>query len=551
VPAAVVVAGVLQVVWATSMATGGGDLAAQDAWALFARVHPGSAYDLWWYGGMHPVSYSVLSPYVMAWVGVRTTMVVVSTATAGVLAWLLERSGRVRHPVVPALYAAVALFANSVSGRVTFAMGVLGAVVAVSLLLVDRPDSTRRVTWPRVGAALAGAMATAMSPVAGLFLGLMAAATWLRGRRAQALFVGVPPVVVVLGSAALFPFAGQQPMRWISAILPLIMAGTVFALVPTSWRTARVVAVVYAAAVLYAWWVPSPIGTNVVRLPLLFGGVVLLAALTSDAGRTSWWAARDRWVPARLLLVLAIITVTIWQGAVAGLDAFHSRAPESGQSALPSLVAQLRARDADLGRVEVVPTRSHAEAAALAPHVNLARGWNRQADADRNPIFYRQRPLTSRAYHAWLRRWAVGYVVLSSAAADPAAVEEQELVASHPPYLRQVWSAGGWTLFRVQDSRPLVEPPARVSAFDAATVTVRTPGPGNFTVRVPYSPWLALVDADGRALADDPAGACLSPQSTEQPEPQSRPEWLVLHAPAAGTYRISAPYTLPRGSACL
>src|SRR4051812_21912939 len=86
---AVVVSAALQAVWLRFLATSGGDLAAQDAWAGFARAHPGSAYNLAWYGGMHPVSYSVISPFVMAGLGVRTTMVVTSTAAAALLAWLL------------------------------------------------------------------------------------------------------------------------------------------------------------------------------------------------------------------------------------------------------------------------------------------------------------------------------------------------------------------------------------------------------------------------------------------------------------------------------
>lgn len=49
------------------------------------------------------------------------------------------------------------------------------------------------------------------------------------------------------------------------------------------------------------------------------------------------------------------------------------------------LVNQLQEAGAEKGRVEVVPARSHREASALAPYVNLARGWNRQADMERNP----------------------------------------------------------------------------------------------------------------------------------------------------------------------
>jgi hypothetical protein len=43
---------------------------------------------------------------------------------------------------------------------------------------------------------------------------------------------------------------------------------------------------------------------------------------------------------------------------------------------------------------------------------------------------------------------------------------------------------------------------------------------------------------------------CLSP--AEQPQQPGQPVdvWTVLRAPHAGTYRIAAPYKLPRGTAC-
>ncbi|MBI0384126.1 MFS transporter, partial [Streptomyces albiflaviniger] len=68
--AALAAAALLHLVWVALLANSGGDLAAQDAWAEFALQHPDLAYNLAWYGGMHPVSYSVISPYLMAVLGV-------------------------------------------------------------------------------------------------------------------------------------------------------------------------------------------------------------------------------------------------------------------------------------------------------------------------------------------------------------------------------------------------------------------------------------------------------------------------------------------------
>src|SRR4249919_3574042 len=81
----------LHLVWLRFLAGTGGDLAAQDAWTGFALAHPTSAYDFAWYGGMHPASYSLISPYVMSALGVRATMVVVGTVSAVLVMVILRR----------------------------------------------------------------------------------------------------------------------------------------------------------------------------------------------------------------------------------------------------------------------------------------------------------------------------------------------------------------------------------------------------------------------------------------------------------------------------
>ncbi|MGH3485391.1 MAG: MFS transporter [Nocardioidaceae bacterium] len=565
VPAAMMAAASLHLLWVVLLANSGGDLAAQDAWAAFAREHPESAYNLAWYGGLHPVSYSVLAPYLMAALGVRTTMVLAGTVSAGLLALLLVKSNRLQRPLVPALYGAFALAGNAVSGRATFGLGMMFGLAGLAVIFAWpdrwRLDSVWSRTARGVAAGVLTALATASSPVAGLFLGIAAAAMWLTGRRAAAYTIGLPPVAVVFLSSWLFPFSGEQPMDTVSLILPCLAGVFVTVLAPRSWRLVRIGSGLYVAATLLAWLIPSPIGTNMTRLGLLFGGVVLIAVACRKPKQGPPALAQllgaDR---ATKILILAITTLSIWQVAFAVNDAVHSKPTESWTAQLEPLVRQLESRDAELGRVEVVPARSHREASALAPYVNLARGWNRQADAELNPIFYDDDLLNPASYRTWLDRWAVRYVVLPTGPPDYAADEEAALVAGGLPYLRDVWADPYWRLYEVVEPTPLAEPPAEVISFDANELVLSVSSPGAVLVRIPYSPWLSLVDSQGDALEapeSDASGVtpvnangCLSELEQTTGAGQPEDEWTLLHAPATGIYRIAAPYKLPRGTTC-
>lgn len=560
-------AAVLHVLWWALIANSGGDIAAQDAWAEFARAHPGSAYNLAWYGGVHPVSYSVLSPYLMAAIGVRTTMMLAGTASAGLLAFLLVRSNAVRRPLWPALYGAFAFAGNAVSGRVTFGLGTMFGLAAVAVIFAW-PESWRGTDswhrWPR--AALAGtlaALATASSPVAGLFLGVVAASLWLQHRRRPAAYaLGLPPVAVVALSAWLFPFSGEQQMRIGSTILPIAIGLSCLVLAPMAWRTVRIGAGLYVLGVVAVWLIPSQIGTNVTRLGLVFGGVLLVAIAAETLSSSSAVPLRRRVLATRtsVALVLAILTASIWQVSVAVADAVHTRPTESWAVDLDPLLHELDLRDANRARVEVVPARSHRESSALAPYVNLARGWNRQADTERNPIFYEPDLLDAQSYRAWLDRWAVHYVVLPTGQPDAAALAEADLVSGGLGYLHLVWSDSSFQLYEVASPTPLAEPPVEVLRFDATGVVLRVPEAGAFLVRIPDSPWLSLIDVDGAPVPAPSAPApdqspvntdgCLTPVEEPAGPDESPDTWTVLHAPHPGTYRIAAPYALPRGTAC-
>ncbi|MFJ4683959.1 MFS transporter [Streptomyces sp. NPDC088789] len=551
---AAVVSGVLHVVWFFTFANSGGDLAAQDAWAEFAGRHPDSAYNLAWYGGMHPVSYSAVSPYLMSVLGVRTTMMIVGTVSAGLLALILQRVKAVPDPLWASLAGVFALLCNAVSGRVTFGLGMLFGLGAIAVVFCW-PHQWRYKRWAKaLCAAPLAALATLSSPVAGLFVGLVAAALFLQKRRPGAWALGLAPSAVVAVSAWLFPFSGTQPMSFGSAALPLTYAVLVYLLVPPAWKTVRITSAVYALAVLLVWLVSSQIGSNITRLPMLFAGVALVAALPFTVPRSRKWYAT----------VVAAVGFFGWIGYKSVDDVVNTTPAASWARELAPLVNELQEVGADKGRVEVVPARSHREASALAPYVNLARGWNRQADMERNRLFYDD-TLNSANYHEWLKRWAVHFVVLPKDKPDgDGGRRERELVQRGLPYLTQIWGDANWQLFAVTDPTPLADPPATVEQAGQEGWTIQVSRPGEVLIRIPYSPWLGLVDAEGKgvespketeASKDRPEGTPKSYDNEngclmEAAEDAEGDKWTVLLAPEAGTYRLGAPYQLPRGTPC-
>ncbi|MEU6482637.1 MFS transporter [Streptomyces sp. NPDC046887] len=547
-------AALTHVLWFLVFANSGGDLAAQDAWAEFVGRHPDSAYNLAWYGGMHPVSYSVVSPYLMSLLGVRATMMIVGTASAALTALILVRVRAVRNPLACALAGVFAFLCNAMSGRVTFGLGMMFALGAVAAVFCW-PYRWRYKRWAKaaVAAPLAG-LATAASPVAGLFLGVAAAALFLNRRRPGAYALGLAPVVVVALSAWLFPFSGTQPMSFASTLLPFAFGLVVLLLVPRDWRTVRTGAAVYAAGTLLTWLVDSQVGSNVSRLPMLFAGVLLLAALPYAVPRSRKWYA----------LVLAFVALNGWIGFKSVDDVVRTAPDASWAREAAPLINQLQRLRAERARVEVVPARSHREASALAPYINLARGWNRQADMERNPVFYDD-TLNAVTYRDWLHRWAVHYVVLPKGDPDTGAEQEAELVAEGQPYLRPVWSDDNWQLFAVADPTPLAEPPAAVQRAGAGEMTVTVREAGRMLIRVPYSPWLSLLDESGQKVeppqeteeskerADDENRKFTNPHGCllKAEEDAEGDEWTELIAPAPGTYRLGAPYKIfPRGTPC-
>ncbi|MEV0929157.1 hypothetical protein [Streptomyces phaeochromogenes] len=500
----------LYVVWWLFLATGGGDLAAQEAWADFASRHGGSAYSLFWYGGMHTANYSLISPYLMAAFGVRTVTVVSGLLAAWLASVLIVRTG-IRRPLGPALLASLALWCNVASGRTTFALGVALGLAACVLLTRER----------RLPLAVAYAALAAMaSPVAGLFLVVAGAGHALVRDRVRAATLIVPPVVVVGTTTLLFPFTGEQLMPAARIWPPVLIGVVVLTLAPRGWRVLRWGAVVYAAGTVLTYLVPSPVGTNVERLAELFAPAALLAALLAvPATSTPAGVPRRRTKQKRVALVMALVFSVGWVGKKTVDDLQVSTAVPAWAHDTTSVVQALDRLGADRTRVEVVPARNHREATALAPHVNLARGWNRQLDMERGRLFY-DGTFSETTYRAWLDRWAVGFVVLPSGKPDGFAEDEARLVARGTGWLEPVWRDVNWRVYRVRGAVPLVSKPATVVRADSAAVLVHVPRAGSVTVRVAFSPWLYA------------EGGCL----------EKAGEFTRLTVTEPGEYRISSGY---------
>ncbi|MEV6816244.1 hypothetical protein [Micromonospora sp. NPDC051296] len=450
--------------------------------------------------------------------------------------------------------------------------------------------------WLRLGLAGAGALlASATSPVAGLFVGLAGVALLLSRRYADGLLLAVAAALPLSLTALLFGDGGWMNISRTDTVRATVTALLVAALV--GYRPVRSGALLAAGGVVAAALVHTPVGLNATRLATVFALPVLAAAARPPAwlarfrrpvrrpgttvppgGETSPSAAAPQdgeahpgttmrpdgeahpgttmrpdgearpgttmrpdggarpgatmrpggKTPARrtagaVVLAVLLAAVCWWQPPVVPADLRSIGDPTSDPGYFAPLRAELDRRGRT-GRLEVPPTRNYWEAARLGD-VPLARGWLRQADIDRNPLFFTTVPgaagtgvpLDAESYRAWLDENAVQYVAVPDAPLSWVGRAEAELVTGGLPYLMEVWSDQRWRLYAVADPTPLVGAPGELVRADGASVTFRAPEAGTVSVRVRHSRWLtasggATVSADG--------------------------DWTAVTVPRAGTYTV-------------
>ncbi|MGR6321275.1 hypothetical protein [Micromonospora soli] len=472
----------------------GTDLAAQVARAGFVARHDGTPIDLGWYGGVNQYGYSLFTARLGAWLGVRPLGVLAAVLGAAALGWLFARH-RARRPVLAGLLGAVVLVGNLASGRITFAVGLAFGLLALCAVGARSPARLVRLA---LAAVLAGA-ATWASPVAGLFTGLAGAALLLAGLRrgdgpgrplpggwrvdrplAESLVLCLAPVLALAPMAVLFGNGGAQPYSAESMRINVALAVLVLVVVPRRRRVLRIGAVLTVLLLVAAFYLPSPVGSNALRLPMLFA----LPVLAGYAPLPGPWLA-------------GLLAATVWwQNPVMVSDVTRAGSAESDPAFHRPLADEL-ARRQPVGRVEVVPLRDHWESAYLPPVVPLARGWERQVDTERNALFYGD-DLTADSYADWLRREAVQYVAVApEAPPDRWGRAEADLIEAGQPYLREVWRNPDWRLYAVVDPTPLVGAPGRLLFADQARVRFTAERAGDVPVRVRWSRWLSLAGPDG------------------------------------------------------
>ena len=459
----------------------GGDLAAQEWWTSWASTHR-PPVDLGWYGGLPVPSYSLLSPWASALLGLPLAGMLGTVVGTAATTALLGRLGPT--PVrwnLAGISAAAMWTANEWSGRTTFGLGAaLGC-----LALVVASGAGRRA---RVGAVVLAALAGATSPVASVLL-LVAAAGWWCGSQPGLRHVRLrrgPVAPWLLAGGALLPVvvarllgavSGPQPTSAHQMVGAIAATALSAAVVPARHRMLRAGIAWTGVLLLATWLISTPVGSTSVRMVLLFAIPLVVAV------------ARTR--PAATLLAALAIG---WLLPPLVVKDLVPRDQTAASARADDLLAELAVRG-PVGRIEVVPEQTHEESVWVARGVPVARGWLRQVDTVRSAPLYDD-SLDAAGYLHWLRRAGVEYVALPKARLDWASGREAVLLRRGVPGLHEVWSDSSWRLFQVSGGSA-VHGDATLVSSDRSRLVVDVSRVGSVDVALWWSRWSSVEGPDG------------------------------------------------------
>jgi hypothetical protein len=487
------------------------DLAAQAyRVALFGQLGF-AVWDAHWYAGHALPGYSLLYPPLASLLGMRLLGVLCVLASTALFA-VLARSAFGRAGLWGAAWFAVAAMGDVWIGRLTFALGVTLALAAALAVIRER--------WLLAGAL--AALCAAASPVAGALLGLAALSVALAQRSPRLVItLAVPAAVVVLALALLFPEGGYEPYPLASFVATVLVVGVFLWALPPTARLLRIGAYVYLLACLACLAIDSPIGSNIERYAVLLAGPLLLCALLADAEPGA--AARRLRTPAAVALL--VIGVWVAWGPVRETLAVARSGDTSAAYYAPVERFLARTGGAPV-RIEVPLTRSHWEAAELAPTVSLARGWEKQLESRYDGVLLAP-GLNAAGYDRWLHGQAVTYVALPDAPLDPSSAQEGTLIRHGLPYLQQVFASAHWRIFRVQAPTPLASGPGRLTSLGHDSFALGASSPGRFVVRVHFTRFWSIARGVG-CVTQAPGG------------------WTAVDVREPGTVVVDARFSLGR-----
>ena len=470
----------------------GVDQAAQAYRIIEFKTHGLTLWDSGWYGGNFPLGYSVLFPVIGAVIGIQ----VASVAAAVLATWAFDRVITAYFGSRPlgTWYFAVSTLLPVTIGQLPFLTGeAFGLAALVALQRGRRPLA--------LGLAVLAALC---SPLAAAFLAMVcvAWAAYGSGRRRRWLIAtAAVSLGLILLIGVLFPGDGAFPFPWTGLLVTELLCLTALTPLVRTTPAVRLGALLYAIASFFSFLVPNPLGGNAPRLAASIGVPLLACFLTAPGpalsrlsqARVLGWVTRGRaldlgprWRAAAIVLV---VPFGIWQWAPSqSVVTSPASDPEVHQSFYQPLLQELDQVAPQPVRVEIPPTFEHWEAAFVAPHVSLARGWERQLDVANNPIFYTDGALTATSYSKWLQSNGITWVALPAAPLDYAGVAESKLLNSgQVPGLSLTWQTSDWKLWRVDDSPGLVSGPARLTELAPDRVSLLVSRPGQITVRVRYT----------------------------------------------------------------
>jgi len=467
----------------------GGDLAAH-LYRTNLVQHGVLIWDNLWFAGQYPLaSYSLLYYLLAAVVGNAVLGIGGVVAASVLFASLLRREW---HAVSrwPARMFAILLAGQAFTAAYPYDLGLATMLGTLWALQHRRLRVAGAATLLTLG----------ISPLAFLFLLLALAGLFLRrlkfDRQTIAMAVAVAAAAGLQVTAlALLPAPGLvYPYgAWrFAAGLAIVAVGVLLSLRGRAGWALASLFVVWAAASMVFYAVPSPVGHNIVRASVFLFPLMLVAAALADF--------RPRW-----------LAITALGGALAAnvapyapMLAVRSSSIDAQPSFWQPIIRFLHRRVGPDYRIEVVPTANHWEADFL-PRAGfaLARGWYRQLDMADNPTLY-QSQLTPAEYRRWLRRRAVRYVVLPHLPLEAIdAQREARLLKSRSSGLKRVWGGAEATIYQLPRATPLVSGPARalLTRFNSTTIAGRVGRAGSYLLRVNYNRYWTV----------SPRGLCLRP----------------------------------------